>query len=79
MSRNPIFRKCEKCGEITEHWRIFLKSYNQEGWACGVCDRLRDMQKITEHDFKGHTMEVVPLESAFIKVADKSEGSVICE
>ena len=67
MTRNPLFRKCAKCGDLTEHWRFFLRSYNKEGWACGKCDTLRDVEDIATPTFTGHTMETVPLEAAIQK------------
>lgn len=74
MTRNPLFRKCEKCNEMTEHWRIHLKNYNKEGWACGECDTLRDITPIRHTDFKEHTLEVPPVEIGLMKIPNDIEG-----
>jgi len=74
MTRNPLFRKCHKCNEITEHWKIYLKTYNKEGYACGECDTLRDMVHIRPVDFKGSSLEVIPIETSLQKSPTDCEG-----
>lgn len=74
MSRNPIFRKCKKCDDITPHEHFEQKSKNRQFWVCSECDTIRDLEDIKLVEFKGHTMETPEIEIALMKEPKSIEG-----
>ena len=73
MSRNPLLLKCKTCGDFQHHWIMYLETLGKKAKVCYVCDEVRDIADIKDVEFQGHTMEVIPLETALHKEGDTRE------